>query len=286
MKTVLEGIVLHAYPQGENHLIAPILLRSGKRLATLFYNGKGGKNFMNQSKRGSGKIFSPPIGLGQFLQMELTFSSRTSLAHTSQWNPQFYPQNIRHNVEAFSWHSLMSEILLKLSPEFSLSDHQELKDPYKQNNEFSGLFRVLSNGIFYLDEALKDKKFHLQSHITLFLGKLVWELGFAPKLDSCIKCLTSFREIPPQKLFHKEGGFLCQNCHIGILGSQFNTDLEVFRIIQQSMHTPYKLYDTLPPPSTKATETLFHYFCFQGGIDSARFKSLKSLNLNLEKSYF
>ena len=149
----LEGIIIHKTPFKERDLICNVLLRSGKKVAIYFYGGRGG------GKKTKGSILE--VGF----MMKITSAPRRKVVDTNIiiakeykhiWNSEY----IRDNYKAFYLSSFFMEYIGKIALE---SNHDEIS-----KDDDSGLFRVLSNSLYFLDDSIKNKNFDLYTHCPRF----------------------------------------------------------------------------------------------------------------------
>ena len=152
----IEGIVLHKTLYKEKDLIAHLLLRSGDTLTVYFYGGKGG------GKKLKGSIVEMGFMLGVYLQ-KATRKLESQIQVAKEYELKWHPKYIRENYQAFCLASFYLELIAKISSEAHIDDVHSI------NNE--GLFKVLSNALFYLDEAVGKKSFDLHQHLFIFFAK-------------------------------------------------------------------------------------------------------------------
>lgn len=268
MKQKIEGILISKVPYKERDLICKLLLRSGKRVSIIFYGGRGG-----------GKKMKPSLlELGHMLQVELKRSSELSeLYSAKEWSTIWTSQSIRFNHQAFYLMCLMLEISTKISLEDNLhDDHQQF------DRESEGIFKVLSNGIFYLEDAVKNQQFSIGQHLPLFISKTMLEQGVFPSLDCCISCGTGLNLELPSLLSPELGGFQCYSCFV--LANQLATSVEpsheensLFRFFSLLTHLRYADYHQTPELTIHQCRNIFKFFCYQFNWQLQDFLSLPFL---------
>ena len=92
MQNKIEGLVLSKVPYDERHIIANLLLRSGRKVAVVFYGGRGGGK----------KQKSSIIELGFMLSVELAHAKTNSdIYHAKEWNLVWNHDLIRLDHTAF-----------------------------------------------------------------------------------------------------------------------------------------------------------------------------------------
>lgn len=254
MKQKIEGILLSKIPYRERDLIGKLLLRSGKRVSVIFYGGRGGGSKMKPSL----------LELGHMLSVELKRSNENQeLYSAKEWSVLWAAEHIRFEHQAFYLLCLMLEMAVKISLEDNLHDEHQQFDL-----ESEGIFRVLSNGIFYLEEAVKNKDFKLGQHLPLFLGKNMLEQGIFPSLENCISCEAPLDLSGHHFLSPEQGGFQCGSCFL--LAHQLPQDIglsenekRIYPFMARLVHLAYRDYRQLPELDALQIRELFKFFCYQ-----------------------
>lgn len=253
MNHKVEGILINKTPYRDRDLVAKILLRSGKKISVLFYGGMGG-----------GKKVKPGIlELGHMFQIELKTSKEgQDLYVAKEWTALWTASSIRFDHRAFYLLCMMVELTSKLA----LDDN--LHDPHQSfDRESEGIFKVLSNGLFYLDQAVKEKHFKLGQHLPLFLAKNMLEQGIFPAIEECISCGISLDSNTPSLLSPEIGGFQCFNCFL--LANNLKIEVpenehnELYRFFALVPHTPYRDYQRIDELNAVQTLSIFKFFCYQ-----------------------
>ncbi|MBC7539412.1 MAG: recombination protein O N-terminal domain-containing protein, partial [Bacteriovorax sp.] len=153
MQTKIEGIVLSKIPYDERHIIAHLLLRSGRKVSVVFYGGRGG----------GVKQKSSVIELGFMLSVELRTSKSTGeIYHAKEWNLVWHHDLVRLDHSAFYVMCFFLEIINKVSPS------ENLHEVHEENVEMVGLFTTLSNALVHLEKCLQVKSFYTHSHSVIF----------------------------------------------------------------------------------------------------------------------
>lgn len=256
MRTKIEGLLLNKTNFQERHLICSLLLRTGKKVSVLFYGGQGG-----------GKKKKPTqLELGSMLEIELSVSRGTSdVYRAKEWKSLWRAEKIRTNHRAFTLLCFILEISGKIVGEENL--HQ--KD---LTLEHEGIFRVVSNGIFYLEEAVNGGTFELHKELTIFLGKLLGEQGVFPQREHCSLCETELSPGLISSLSLNEGGFICSQCMP--LGSESNMANELWHILGPIGSLKYPDLMGLKTENSGISRVLMDYFLYQFQLSGGSFKSL------------
>jgi DNA repair protein RecO len=187
----------------ERDLIINLLLRSGKRISILCYGGRGG------GRRHRAGL----LDLGYMLKFELqqTRSRGSSdLVTAREWSSVWAHQHLRHHYQAFYLLAIFLDLVKRLSVEADLQDPHESDD-----QEQEGVFTVLSNAVFHLDERCSraDSNITINLHLVFFLIKLIYHSGIYPDTKSCLECHSSLVKARGELTFLLEqGGFLCPAC--------------------------------------------------------------------------
>jgi len=182
MLTKIEGIVLSKVPYDERHIIAHLLLRSGRKVSVVFYGGRGGGS----------KQKSSIIEFGFMLSVELTQTNKNhDVYHAKEWTLIWHHDHIRNNHQAFYQMCFFLEVMNKISPTENLNDF------HSDNTEMVGLFTTLSNSLVLLEKSLLSKTFYIHSHSVIFFTKLFLNSGIYPEREHCTLCgadLNTFNE--------------------------------------------------------------------------------------------
>lgn len=256
MRTKIEGLLLNKTDFQERHLICSLLLRTGKKVSVLFYGGQGG-----------GKKKKPTqLELGAMLDIELSVSKSSSdVYRAKEWKPIWRAEKMRTNHRAFTLACLILETAAKVVGEEDL--HQ--KD---LTDEHEGIFRVVSNALFYLEKAVEDGHFDMHKELTVFLGKLLGEQGVFPQRENCSLCDAelTFQNVSLLSLEH--GGFTCSNCS----SSRGNSALtkELWFILGPIGSEKYPELIPLKLENRGVSRQLLDYFLYQFQMESGSFKSL------------
>ncbi len=258
----IEGIVLHKTVFKERDLILNLLLRNGRRVSALFYGGRGGGS----------KKKSSILDLGHCLEITLTRikNSDQTLFKASEWKLLWGHQRIRYRHQCFYLMTLFLEIIKKLSTEDG-----NLKEEYRSDTDV-GLFKVLSNALFYLDQEENMAASFLSKHLSFFLSKLIFELGIAPDLKSCLSCNELFNGRDAVHFSLKEGGFFCFKCHFFNEGEA--SDQGLLSLLRSLWQTRYLEIGNFAMSTTyDYPKDLLRFLCFQYDLREDSFKSSKML---------
>ncbi len=264
MKTKVEGIIIAKTPYRDRDLICKLLLRSGKRISVLFYGGRGG----------GVKKKSSFLELGHMIALELKQSnSNNEMQIAKEWSPIWTHNLIRNDHRAFYLMCLYLEIVMKISLDENLHD-----DNASFDIESEGIFRVLSNGIFYLEESIVNNQLNTFQQLGLFLGKNMLEQGIFPAADDCSVCGISLHESEGPVLSPEHGGFTCFSCFsIDSKLPHHVARREVNPVFRYFVHIPglkYKDYQRINFLDQHSIKQIFHYFCYQFHFKESDFKSL------------
>jgi len=252
MRVKVEGLLIYKTPYQEKHLITKLLLRSGKRISVIFYGGRG--------KKGS-------LDLGHMLSVEIARSKSTDTIYkASEWSIIWTPNLLRGNFEAFSLMCFYFEVISKLSLEESLHDEDDTHQ--------SGLFSVISNGIFYLEQTIKAQTFVKEQQLLLFLGKLTLEQGIYPRMKSCVFCDQNLEDRKTLALLFEKGGFSCNLCFEDLEGDLAKGLWKFLQNIRTESHRDFNFKNLNYQNVRALSQLLFDYFCFQFQMAPKSFKAL------------
>jgi len=252
----LEGILIHKAIHKERDLIGTLLLREGSIASFYFYGGRGG----GKSQKGT------ILELGFMLKVKLSSRQKKNqqLLTASEWSLVWSSQSIRENHQAFYLSTFFFEFVKKVAVE---------KDIDFDNTEHSGLFKVLSNSLFFMDKALIDKAFHLETHCLFFLSKVIFELGISPDLDRCLYCQEGL--ISEGFIFDvQNGGFTCASCSSLTNKEELIAANKVREIILYSKMTSFKDFESQTYLERAQIHSLLNYLCYHYGWNKSQFISL------------
>lgn len=275
MQTKVQGLLLSKRPFQENHLLCHVLLRNGHKIAAVFYGGRGG-----------GKRNSPSLlELGYMLDLELAKTKKNSdLYRSKEWANSWIHQKIRKNYQAYCYLCFFLEVTEMVAPEEDLWEVHDFKMMEGKDNdpnlEYEGIFRVLSNSIFYLEKQLESERKDFSMLLGNFLCKLISQQGFMPTMEMC--CLSDEPITAHEKVIfmHEKGGFakLDYVRANGLdLGDQEKEGRVILNLFKQLTFQKTAEIDTLEGVSISILRSIFHYFCFQNQLQADTFKTYKSI---------
>lgn len=254
-----EGIVIQRVPYKERDLIVKLLLRSGFVGSFYIYGGQGG-----------GKNHKPSIfEIGSMMKI-MTKDQKTkidssdimiSAEHQRLWEPQ----SIRHDVKAFYLVCLYFELIQK----FSMPYQHNSIDFQTQDHE--GVFSVVSNALFYIEDSLVKKQFVPHQQLTLFMVKLLFHLGIMPDTDNCSYCQTLLLENESVVFLAAQGQFACQQC------SQGENEKGFLLRIKMGYQTKFQNYSDFLGTTFTECDKLIQYFCHQYHLRPVELKSYSLL---------
>jgi len=238
-------------------------------VSVLFYGGQGGGK----------KQKSSTLELGYLISTELAHSkSTTQLQKAKEWQPKWLHQHIRENYSAFCFLCFALEVVQKIASPESVHDANSDFDKGQE-----GLFKVLSNALFYLDHRCVLKGFSPVNEMVIFLGKLLIDQGVFPMRENCLFCDDDIMEQSTLFLLADHGGFSCSECYAGVreeggAASPYDRDgrelWELLGIVAQHRYADLAKVACSGP---RIGHQLFHFFSYQFHLKKADFKTLDSL---------
>lgn len=255
----MEGILIHKAIHKERDLIGTLLLREGSLLNLYFYGGRGG----GKSQKGS------ILELGFMLKVKLSsrIKKDQDIQIASEWNLIWNSEAIRSNHKAFYLSTFYFEFIKKIA---------QPKDLGFDDHENAGLFKVLSNALFYMDKDLLADKFHFESHMAAFLSKMIFELGISPDIKHCSFCQADLNKV--KSIFNVEqGGFACINCTDNYHQEELVASERVLKSLQYFPMQTYKEIKPMEFLDKAQVHSLFNYICFHFGWDKSSFISYSML---------
>ena len=151
-----EGIVVHRIPYKDRDLIVKLLLRSGQLGSFYIYGGQGGGKYHRPTIFESGSLIK------LFTRNQKTRIDSSDIMISAEQQRLWFPQFVRHDVKAFYLMTLYLELVQKVSVSYRPGE----SDP--SNSDHAGLFSVVSNALYYLEDALAEKVFIPHQQLTLF----------------------------------------------------------------------------------------------------------------------
>ncbi len=257
---VLEGIVIHRVLYKERDLIVKLLLRNGHVGGFYVYGGMGGGKHHKPSQFEHGSMMKIHIKEQRAHKVD-----GSDLMIASEYQRTWEPASVRHNVQAFYLTCLYFEILQKFAFPFKLgtSDYE--------NTETEGIFSVVSNALFYLEDSLVKNKFFPEQQLSLFMIKLIFHLGIMPDTDHCNFCGTSLMESTGATFQAASGQFACLTCVAA------ENEKGFLLRIKKGFQTRYADYDSLVGSTFPESDKLIQYFCHQFHLKPVELKSYKLL---------
>jgi DNA repair protein RecO len=257
MRTKVNGIILGKVPYRDRDVIVKLLLRNGKRITVLFYGGRGGGK----------KKKSSEVEIGHLLELEVIRKKNTGedFYSSREWKGLWVPEKIRDNYPAFQVLCFITDILGRVTVTDDLWQEDE-KGPLQHE----GPFRVASNALFYLEEALKKNDFDPASHTFIFLAKLLFELGLSPNLDTCLFCEKPIESGSGEVLSFSEGGFACGKC---TSTGEVVRASELLGFMRKVAKLKFSQYASLGSIPSHTVRIFFDFFCYQCPLPSNEIKT-------------
>ena len=257
---VFEGIVINRVPYKERDLIVKVLLRNGHLASFYVYGGMGGGKHHKPSLFEHGCMMKVNIRDEKNHRVE-----GSDLMVASEYQRIWEPKELRHNIQAFYLSCLYFEILQKFALPFKLGTTED------DSIEGQGIFPVMSNALFQMDDALIKKKFIPEQQLSLFLIKLIFHLGIMPDTDHCSTCGGSLMESPGAAFLPANGQFACSNC------VSLDNEKGFLLRIKKGYQTKYSEYESLVGSTFPESDKLIQYFCHQFHLRPVELKSYKLL---------
>jgi recombinational DNA repair protein (RecF pathway) len=136
-----------------------------------------------------------------------------------------------------------------------------------ENREHEGVFSVISNALFHLNDSLEKQEFIAHQHLTLFMIKLLFHLGIMPETDQCSYCATALMEAPGVTFLAANGHFACTQC--------VNAENEKGFLlrIKKGYQTKYQDYQELTGTNFQEADKLIQFFCHHFQLRPLELKS-------------
>lgn len=257
---VFEGLVIHCIPYKERDLIVKTLLRNGLVGSFYIYGGQGG------GKHHKPQVFEPGSMMKINIRDQRTHHTEGSdLMVVSEHQKVWQSQTTRHNVHAFYLTCLFFEVIQKFALPYKLGTSDD------ENSDQAGVFSVLSNALFYVDDSLTKNQFLPEQHLSLFMIKLLHHLGIMPDTESCSYCGTSFEEASGATFMAANGQFACSQCVTG------ENEKGFLMRMRKGYLTRYQEYSEFIGSSFQEGDKLLQYFCHQFHLKPLELKSYNVL---------
>jgi len=226
-----------------------MLLREGTLVSLYVFGGMGG------GKNSKPRVFEP----GNLLKVEARgarsgHTSADTLQTVSEHSLLWQATHIRHNPQGFALACLYLEMVLKTALPHD-TNHTEA------HREHEGLFNVVSNGLFYLDQALGAKSFQWESHLALFLAKFLLHLGILPDERECVLCGAELAQEVLAPLVIEQGGFACSSCAAQVEG-ELGEPLPLRGALSQAVRTRFSDWGQIPNPGARVNMRLIQFWCY------------------------
>lgn len=250
---IFEGIVIHRVPYKERDLIVKLLLRNGLVGSFYIYGGQGG-----------GKNHKPTIfEIGSMIKMttkdQKSNGELRDLMISSEHQRIWEPQSIRHDIKAYYLVCLYIELIQKFSISYQPGG--------EENMDQQGVFSVVSNALFFMQDALAKEQFVPHQHLSLFMIKLLYHLGIMPDTDHCSYCETALMEETSAVFLPDQGQFACSQCSSG------DNEKGFLLRIKKGYQTRYQNYADFIGTNFGECDRLIQYFCHHYNLNRVELKS-------------
>jgi hypothetical protein len=228
----------------------------------IFYGGQGGGN----------KKKSSILEVGFMLAVEVKKSKgNTDSYQAKEWSLVWGHRYVRENHTAYYTLCFFLELVAKIAPQ------DDLKDDFRKDDDSSeGIFRVLSNALFYMDQSTKDKSFNQHWHILVCLSKMSYELGIFPQRELCFYTDHPLDGTQNIVLIPEHGSFALSE-HVKdhhFSRAEVEQGQLLWRHLDQIQTHKYGQAEEseVSPPVSRS---LFLYVCFQFSLNDHSFKTSK-----------
>ena len=260
METRIKAIVLKKTPIKERDLVVQFLADNGAVFSAVAFGGQGG------GPKHKSSPFQYGHALGMLVRSKFTGADQELVLIKEKW-PVWGPEHIQSSYPAFELMSFFLEFIHKVARPMSW------EDPIHQ--EHQGLYRVLSNALFFLEQdCLKGKniKLNLPLHHFLFLAKLSFELGIAPDFRHCGHCHSDLNPKNLSVFQLQDGVFLCQQC------SELYANIDVINLwhfLARAWEIKYsQALELAPFANERSCDLLMDHLRFHLHLSSSAFKVL------------
>lgn len=203
-----------------------------------------------------------PLELGHLISAELNLFKRNhqGLYASREYSLSWHHSRLRNDYHAFYLLCFYLELITKMAAEDELAQRDF-------GSDHCGLFRVLSNAIYHLENSWSAAC--STKHLALFLAKLIIELGITPNLQRCLYSNQELSRLQDFQLVFDQGGFV----EASYLTEPGANHRKVWEILDQSWKLPYAEVAQLTEVAATHIEVLYHYLLFQTQIPQAKLKA-------------
>ncbi|EQC45763.1 hypothetical protein M899_1299 [Bacteriovorax sp. BSW11_IV] len=208
------------------------------------------------------------------LSIELSHSKNTTTVYQAKETSLMWAhKNIRLNHRAFYLMCFYLELAQKISLEDNLHDeHMDFDD------STLGVFRVLSNALFFLDKSLTDNNFKDTSELVTYLAKVAVETGVFPDIKHCVVTGAPLDQFKTIVLLAEQGGFADYEClNIDEKRSYATNDTALLVAMRKVANLKYGELPVFDFISMDHARSLLSFLCFQHHLERRDFKSLSLL---------
>ncbi|WP_164848325.1 DNA repair protein RecO [Halobacteriovorax sp. HLS] len=262
MQTKVEGIVLSKTPFQDRHLVCRLLLRNGEKISAIFYGGQGGGS----------KKKSSFLEVGHLIKVEITRAKTTAqIFSIKEWSLSWNHNQIRKNHKAFYMLCFFLELADKLVVEADLFNGQ-----YDEGVNEENIFKVLSNGIFYLEKNASTKD-EFYTDLFVYISKILIQEGIFPERNHCVLSGEELISIERMSLLDEQGGFADSSCvNQESLDVRINPEStrELWNILCVVALTKYGEMEKVGEVPKSFAVRLIDYLFYQISVEKNEFKSM------------
>lgn len=250
---VFEGVLIQRVPYKDRDLIVKLLLRNGLVGSFYVYGGQGG------GKKQKPTIFETGSLLRILVKEQRTKIDSSDLMISAEHSRLWEPQSVRYDIKAFYLVCLYFELVQKFA--------QPMQPGQGHGGDHEGVFSVVSNALFYIEDALAKKQFVAHQQLMLFLVKLLFHLGIMPDTDHCSYCQTGLMEMEAASFLPASGQFACHAC------AQGDNEKGFLLRMKKGYQTRFQDYADFLGTNFPECDRLIQYFCHQYHLRPVELKS-------------
>ena len=215
---------------------------------------------------------SQVLELGHLLSFEVGRFRRNhqGMYSCGQYALGWHHRQLRNHHQAFYLLCFYLELISVVAPEDDLSQ-EDLGD------EYQGLFRVLSNAIYHLEQTAVEVSnkavgvgFFKAQHLGPFLSKLIIQLGITPNLKRCLYSDRELCQLEDFQLLFDQGGFVGGQY---LSGGPTGNHREVWEVLRQSWSLPYGEMAKTAVVGDQHLQVLYRYLLFQAQIKQEKIRT-------------
>ncbi len=247
-----ENIILRKTVYKEKDLILTMLNKNGNKYSLYVYGGH------SSSKRSH-------LEIGHAVNATLSVSStkHKGMRSLKESKLKWHYENIRNHYKAFYLMTFFLEVIEKVATPID-DDDMKIND----------LYLILANSLFYLEKEYYKSDQLRENMMTIFLVKLIHELGISPSLSHCSLCSEPLESF----VFDSSSeGFQCTKCVDRSQKEEVDLAQTLHQIFGLILSQKYSELAGFTLSSKQEVRLLLQFLCTRYNYNLSDFRSLSSI---------